>query len=138
MQSGEVSHKRVHYCDDDDGDDDDNDSDDDDDDDHNDDDDVLTTLQVPLWITFNEAFVVSWLGHGIGIFAPGINDPGVGVYKVAHNIVRSHTKAYHTYDQHFKHFYHGMWALSSLRVVGGSIIRLFYPSCSVLTVSSSC
>ncbi|XP_076452482.1 lactase/phlorizin hydrolase-like [Babylonia areolata] len=63
--------------------------------------------RVPLWITFNEAFVVSWLGHGIGIFAPGVHDPGVGVYKVAHNIVRSHARAYRTYDTHFRHLYHG-------------------------------
>ncbi|KAK7088806.1 lactase/phlorizin hydrolase-like [Littorina saxatilis] len=63
--------------------------------------------RVPLWITFNEAYVVSWLGHGIGIFAPGVNDPGVGVYKVAHNIIRSHARAYRTYDQHFRHLYHG-------------------------------
>jgi lactase-phlorizin hydrolase len=61
-------------------------------------------VQVPLWITFNEAFVVSWLGHGIGIFAPGIHQPADGVYQVAHNIIRSHTKAYHVYQQHFKHY----------------------------------
>nr|KAG5708127.1 hypothetical protein BaRGS_002863 [Batillaria attramentaria] len=51
--------------------------------------------------------VVSWLGHGIGIFAPGIHDPGVGVYTVAHNIIRSHVKAYHTYRQHFQDRFHG-------------------------------
>lgn len=63
--------------------------------------------RVPLWLTFNEAFVVSWLGYGIGIFAPGINSPSTGVYQVAHNIIRSHVKAYHTYDKLFKPRYHG-------------------------------
>ncbi|XP_045173370.2 lactase/phlorizin hydrolase-like [Mercenaria mercenaria] len=63
--------------------------------------------RVPLWLTFNEAFVVSWLGYGIGVFAPGINSPGDGVYRVAHNIIRSHVKAYHTYDKLFRHKYHG-------------------------------
>ncbi|XP_052799795.1 lactase/phlorizin hydrolase-like [Mya arenaria] len=63
--------------------------------------------RVPLWITFNEAFVVSWLGYGIGVFAPGVSKPGDGVYRVAHNIIRSHVKAYHTYDDHFRHRYHG-------------------------------
>ena len=82
---------------------------------------VLTTFQVPLWITFNEAFVVSWLGYGIGMFAPGIYDPGVGVYKVAHNIVRSHTKAYHTYDQHFKRLYRGR--LQLLYTLARTIMR---------------
>ncbi|XP_025092494.1 LOW QUALITY PROTEIN: lactase-phlorizin hydrolase-like [Pomacea canaliculata] len=63
--------------------------------------------RVKLWITFNEAFVVSWLGHGNGAFAPGIHDPAVGVYTVAHNIIRSHAKAFHTYDTHFRHVYNG-------------------------------
>nr|BAG71912.1 beta-glucosidase [Corbicula japonica] len=63
--------------------------------------------RVQLWITFNEAFVVSWLGYGIGVFAPGINSPAEGVYQVAHNIIRSHVKAYHTYDKLFKPHYHG-------------------------------
>lgn len=63
--------------------------------------------RVPLWITFNEAFVVSWLGYGIGVFAPGISSPGEGVYRVAHNIIRSHVKAYHTYDRLFRKHYHG-------------------------------
>ena len=62
---------------------------------------------MPLWITFNEAYVVSWLGHGIGVFAPGIHEPGEGVYRVAHNIVRSHARAYRVYDTHFRHLYRG-------------------------------
>ena len=53
--------------------------------------------------------MVSWLGYGIAVFAPGIYNPG-GVYKVTHNIVRSHVKAYHTYNDHFKARYHGMCA----------------------------
>ncbi|KAK7499145.1 hypothetical protein BaRGS_00009692 [Batillaria attramentaria] len=68
--------------------------------------------RVPLWITFNEAFVVAWLGHGIGIFAPGITEPGVGVYTVAHNIIRSHSRAYHTYRRHFQPLYNGKVGIS--------------------------
>ncbi|KAK3084655.1 hypothetical protein FSP39_017015 [Pinctada imbricata] len=63
--------------------------------------------RVKLWITYNEAFVVSWLGYGIGVFAPGVSSADTGVYKVAHNIIRSHVKAYHTYDDHFRSKYHG-------------------------------
>ncbi|PVD31244.1 hypothetical protein C0Q70_06656 [Pomacea canaliculata] len=63
--------------------------------------------RVKLWITFNEPFEVSWSGHGNGQSAPGIHDPGVGVYTVAHNIIRSHAKAFHTYDTHFRHVYKG-------------------------------
>ena len=67
----------------------------------------MINLQVPMWLTFNEAFVVSWLGYGIGVFAPGINSPGEGAYRVAHNIIRSHVKAYHTYDDQFRSMYNG-------------------------------
>ncbi|XP_045170848.2 lactase/phlorizin hydrolase-like [Mercenaria mercenaria] len=63
--------------------------------------------RVPLWITFNEAFVVSWLGYGIAVFAPGVNRPAEGPYTAAHNIIRSHVKAYHTYDRLFRKLYHG-------------------------------
>ncbi|XP_033747862.1 lactase-phlorizin hydrolase-like [Pecten maximus] len=63
--------------------------------------------KVKSWITFNEAFVVSWLGYGIGVFAPGVYSPGNAVYQVAHNIIRSHVKAYHTYDDHFRSKYNG-------------------------------
>ncbi|RUS76031.1 hypothetical protein EGW08_016209 [Elysia chlorotica] len=63
--------------------------------------------RVKYWITFNEAFVVSWLGYGIGVFAPGVYDPGLGVYRVAHNIIRSHSRAYHVYNNNFKRLYNG-------------------------------
>ncbi|GFN90101.1 lactase-phlorizin hydrolase-like [Plakobranchus ocellatus] len=63
--------------------------------------------RVKYWITFNEAFVVSWLGYGIAVFAPGVYDPGVGVYRVAHNIIRSHSRAYHIYNNNFKSLYGG-------------------------------
>ena len=63
--------------------------------------------QVKYWITFNEAFVVSWLGYGIAVFAPGVYDPGVGVYRVAHNIIRSHSRAYRVYDDNFRGIYGG-------------------------------
>ncbi|KAK6190480.1 hypothetical protein SNE40_002342 [Patella caerulea] len=63
--------------------------------------------RVKLWLTFNEAYVISWLGHGIGIFAPGIKSPGTGVYQVAHNIIRSHVKAYHSYDTLFRSRFNG-------------------------------
>ena len=53
--------------------------------------------------------MVSWLGYGIAVFAPGIYKPGE-VYTVTHNIIRSHVKAYHTYNDNFKHLYHGMYA----------------------------
>lgn len=72
----------------------------------------LQIFQVKLWITFNEPFVVSWLGHGIGVMAPGISEPGSTVYTVTHNIIRSHVKAYHTYNDHFRSHFNGRFVKS--------------------------
>jgi beta-glucosidase/6-phospho-beta-glucosidase/beta-galactosidase len=33
-------------------------------------------LQVKLWITFNEPWIVAWLGYGVNSFAPGKYGPG--------------------------------------------------------------
>ncbi|XP_059176998.1 lactase/phlorizin hydrolase-like isoform X2 [Physella acuta] len=63
--------------------------------------------RVSHWITFNEAYVISWLGYGVAVFAPGVYDPGFGTYRVAHNIIRSHSRAYHLYKDHFKAKYGG-------------------------------
>ncbi|XP_064613344.1 lactase/phlorizin hydrolase-like [Liolophura sinensis] len=63
--------------------------------------------RVKLWITFNEPWVVSVLGHAYGSFAPGIHEPNTGPYRATHNIIRAHAKAYHTYVNNFKHSQHG-------------------------------
>ncbi|XP_035826095.1 lactase-phlorizin hydrolase [Aplysia californica] len=63
--------------------------------------------QVKYWITFNEPWVVSWLGYGNGMDAPGISDPGHAPYVVAHNIIRSHSRAYHLYRDNFYSKYSG-------------------------------
>lgn len=47
---------------------------------------------VALWITHNEPWVVSVLGYGIGVHAPGIRDLSLAV-KAAHNLLLSHGKA---------------------------------------------
>jgi len=52
--------------------------------------------------------VISWLGYGQGVFAPGIYDPAHGAYNAAHNIIRSHVKAWHTYDKQFRSKYNGI------------------------------
>jgi len=58
--------------------------------------------RVKLWITINEPSVVVWFGHGSGEHAPGIEDPFKTIFLVAHNLIRSHTKAYHCYDKEFR------------------------------------
>jgi len=57
---------------------------------------------VKLWITHNEPWVVAWLSYGIGTNAPGVYSPDVGAYNVAHNLIKSHAEAWHTYDTEFR------------------------------------
>jgi len=51
---------------------------------------------VPIWITHNEPWVVSILGHAWGVHAPGIKDYKTAL-QVAHNILLSHGKAVRVY-----------------------------------------
>jgi lactase-phlorizin hydrolase len=63
--------------------------------------------RVKLWLTFNEPFVVTWLGYGTGVHAPGLKIPETAPYEVIHNILKSHATAWHTYDQKFRSRYGG-------------------------------
>ncbi|XP_071511195.1 cytosolic beta-glucosidase-like [Diadema antillarum] len=64
--------------------------------------------RVPLWITFNEPWVVSVLGYGLGIFAPGVKEIGTTVYKVSHNMLKAHAQAWHTYDEKYRKYQNGI------------------------------
>ena len=55
-----------------------------------------------MWITLNEPSVTTWNGYGTGEHAPGMKDPLGTTFKVAHNLLRSHTKAWHTYNRQFR------------------------------------
>ncbi|XP_006817623.1 lactase/phlorizin hydrolase-like [Saccoglossus kowalevskii] len=68
--------------------------------------------RVKNWITFNEPYVVTWLGYGTGVFAPGIADPGFAPYTTAHTIIKSHAKAYHTYVDEFKSTQNGQVSIT--------------------------
>jgi beta-glucosidase len=46
---------------------------------------------VPIWITHNETFIVTFLGHVLGIHAPGIKDMKTAL-QVSHNLFLSHGK----------------------------------------------
>lgn len=58
--------------------------------------------RVRMWLTFNEPWVITWLGYGSGVFAPGIKGPNVTVYTVTHNIIKCHAESWHIYDQEFR------------------------------------
>lgn len=57
--------------------------------------------KIEKWITFNEPWVVTVLGHGNGQDAPGLKDKD-GPYKAAHNLLKAHAEAYHLYQDKFK------------------------------------
>ncbi|XP_073663847.1 lactase/phlorizin hydrolase isoform X3 [Tursiops truncatus] len=54
--------------------------------------------RVKLWVTFHEPWVMSYAGYGTGQHAPGISDPGVASFKVAHVVLKAHARAWHHYN----------------------------------------
>ena len=53
-------------------------------------------------MTFNEPWVITWLGYGIGVFAPGIYEPAEGQYKTSHTIIKAHAEAWHVYNDNYR------------------------------------
>ncbi|KAM4709056.1 cytosolic beta-glucosidase-like [Discoglossus pictus] len=64
--------------------------------------------RVKHWITINEPNIVAKLGYEDGIFAPGIKEPGTGLYVAAHNMLKAHAKAWHKYNTLFRSNQQGM------------------------------
>nr|XP_008515149.1 PREDICTED: lactase-phlorizin hydrolase [Equus przewalskii] len=58
--------------------------------------------RVKLWVTFHEPWVMSYAGYGTGQHAPGISDPGVASFKVAHMVLKAHARAWHHYNNHHR------------------------------------
>ncbi|KAJ7409303.1 Lactase-phlorizin hydrolase [Pitangus sulphuratus] len=58
--------------------------------------------RVKHWITFHEPWVISYAGYGTGEHPPGITDPGVASYKVAHTILKAHAKVWHLYNDKYR------------------------------------
>ncbi|MBX2849616.1 MAG: beta-glucosidase [Acidiferrobacterales bacterium] len=57
--------------------------------------------RVKHWITINEAWVVSILGHGQGVFAPG-HISNSEPYQVGHNLLIAHAKAVQAYRTNYQ------------------------------------
>lgn len=51
--------------------------------------------RVKHWFTFNEPYTYCWLGHGLGISAPGVHQLATGPYNCGHNMIKAHAAAYH-------------------------------------------
>lgn len=58
--------------------------------------------RVKFWITLNQPQTISWLRYGLGQIPPNVKNPGIVPYKVAHNLIKAHAKAYHTYDDKYR------------------------------------
>ena len=58
--------------------------------------------RVKFWITLNEPWCQSVLGHGTGVNAPGKTGIGSTVYKVSHNLIKAHAAAWHAYNNEFR------------------------------------
>ena len=68
--------------------------------------------RVKHWITLNEPWVISVLGYGVGIFAPG-RKSNVEPYQVAHNLIRSHAKAVKVYREKFQPTQNGVIGITN-------------------------
>uniref|UniRef100_A0A665VBI9 beta-glucosidase n=1 Tax=Echeneis naucrates TaxID=173247 RepID=A0A665VBI9_ECHNA len=58
--------------------------------------------RVKFWMTFNQPQTIAWSGYGLGQFPPNVKNPGTAPYRVAHNLIKAHAKAYHTYDDKYR------------------------------------
>lgn len=58
--------------------------------------------RVKEWLTFNEPKDICLLGYGADVRAPLLNIKGVADYMCAHNLLKSHAKAYHLYQDNYK------------------------------------
>ncbi|XP_063096388.1 cytosolic beta-glucosidase isoform X1 [Cavia porcellus] len=68
--------------------------------------------RVRQWITINEPNVLCAMGYDLGFFAPGVSQIGTGGYQAAHNMIKAHARAWHSYDSLFREKQKGMVSLS--------------------------
>ncbi|XP_060595948.1 lactase/phlorizin hydrolase-like [Ruditapes philippinarum] len=63
--------------------------------------------RVKFWITLNEPWVVSLLGHEYAAMAPGLKTSGTAIYKVSRTLILAHAKAYRVYEKKYRSTQHG-------------------------------
>ncbi|XP_072541141.1 lactase/phlorizin hydrolase [Salminus brasiliensis] len=68
--------------------------------------------RVKYWMTINQPFVIAWIGYGLGRIPPNINSPADAPYRIAHNLLKAHAKAYHTYDEKYRKTQNGLVSIS--------------------------
>uniref|UniRef100_A0A672YG48 Cytosolic beta-glucosidase n=1 Tax=Sphaeramia orbicularis TaxID=375764 RepID=A0A672YG48_9TELE len=68
--------------------------------------------RVKFWMTFNQPYTIAWSGYGLGQIPPNVKNPGTAPFKVAHNLIKAHAKAYHTYDDKYRRSQGGLVSIA--------------------------
>ena len=68
--------------------------------------------RVKFWMTFNQPQTIAWLGYGLGLMPPNVRNPGTAPYIVAHNLIKAHAIAYHTYDDRYRNSQGGLVSIA--------------------------
>ncbi|XP_007671416.2 cytosolic beta-glucosidase-like [Ornithorhynchus anatinus] len=68
--------------------------------------------RVRLWVTINEPSVLAGLAYEVGKMPPGVPHPGYGAYQAAHNMLKAHAKAWHSYDSLFREAQKGLVSIA--------------------------
>ncbi|XP_044218824.1 beta-klotho [Thunnus albacares] len=58
--------------------------------------------RVKYWLTMHNPYLVAAQGYGTGVHAPGETGGPAGSLIVAHNLIKAHAKAWHTYNSNFR------------------------------------
>lgn len=58
--------------------------------------------RVKYWLTMHNPYMVAVQGYGTGVHAPGEAGDASTSLTVAHNLIKAHAKAWHTYNTHFR------------------------------------
>nr|XP_057919547.1 beta-klotho [Doryrhamphus excisus] len=58
--------------------------------------------RVKYWLTMHNPYLVAVQGYGTGVHAPGETGGLTASLVVAHNLIRAHAKAWHTYNTQFR------------------------------------
>ncbi|CAK6956598.1 LOW QUALITY PROTEIN: beta-klotho [Scomber scombrus] len=58
--------------------------------------------RVRYWLTMHNPYLVAAQGYGTGVHAPGETGGPAGSLIVAHNLIKAHARAWHTYNSHFR------------------------------------
>lgn len=68
--------------------------------------------RVTFWMTFNQPHTIAWSGYGLGQIPPNVKSPAIAPYRVAHNLIKAHATAYHTYDDKYRKSQSGLVSIA--------------------------